>query len=76
MRVQFPVLRPHQVWAPALHVIKLFFQNHILCCFVETSHGAFYFALLKSTMKPKNERFWWLLNCTEAISMILKSSQD
>ena len=34
-------------------LLSLFFQNHFLCCFLETSHGAFYFALLKSTMKPK-----------------------
>ena len=27
-------------------------------------------------MKPKNERFWWLLACIEAVFMILKSSQD
>ena len=50
MRVQFSVLRPHHVWASELHY-RHYFSKTTSCA--ETSHGAFYFALLKSTMKPK-----------------------
>ena len=73
MRLLFPVLRPHHVWAPALHVIIVIIFPKPLPVLLS---GNSTWNLLKSTMKPKTERFWWLLACKEAIFMTLKPSQD
>ena len=71
MRVQFPVLRPHHVWAPTLHVIIVPKPLPVL------PSGNFLWSLLFCIAKKHNEtRFWWMLACKEAIFVTLKSSQD